>query len=139
MASTIIAGSRYLDDYDVLKRAIESSGFTITHVVHGAGDGADGAPGTDALAQRWADENNIPTTPFPADWDGAQKRYGNRLVAGPIRNNQMVNSGATQALVIRVMDDLAKGTEDVILKSRRKGHRLHVHQWWRFGVPVEDS
>lgn len=138
MAKTIITGSRYLDDYEVLKAAIKASGFTITEVIYGAGAGSGGAAGTDNLAARWADENGITKTPFPADWDGAQKRHGNRYAAGPIRNSQMVNVGE-QTIAIRAMDVPTSGTIDTVEKSTRKGHPVHVHQWWREGVPVEDE
>lgn len=50
----IVAGSRWIDNYDVVKQAIEESGFEITEVVSGVARGAD------TLGENWADANDVP-------------------------------------------------------------------------------
>ncbi|HXG66007.1 MAG TPA: SLOG family protein [Blastocatellia bacterium] len=73
----IIAGSRDITDYEVVKRAIEESGFEITEVVSGT------AAGVDQLGEWWAELRAVPIARFPADW----MNYGMR--ADAIRNAQM--------------------------------------------------
>lgn len=73
----IIAGSRAITDYALVKKIIEESSFTITTVVCGM------AQGVDSLGKRYAEENNIPVIEKPAEW----KKYGKS--AGFIRNKEM--------------------------------------------------
>lgn len=73
----IIAGSRHIEDYDVLKELIESSGWDIDEVVSG------GCRGVDEMGERWARENDIPVRGFAADW----AKYGRE--AGELRNREM--------------------------------------------------
>src|SRR3954470_15364903 len=60
---TIICGDRTITDYDLLKKAIEASGFKITEVVSG------GAKGADSLGEKWAKENKVKIKVFKPDWD----------------------------------------------------------------------
>lgn len=73
----VVAGSRTITDYELVKYHIEKCKFDITEIVSGTADGAD------KLGEKWAAENNIPIKRFPADW----QKYGSS--AGPIRNRQM--------------------------------------------------
>ena len=59
---TIIAGSRDIKDYFLVKRVIEESKFQITEVVSGT------AKGVDQLGEQWAKENCIKLTQFEAEW-----------------------------------------------------------------------
>lgn len=97
----IVAGSRDIVDYEIVKSAIVSSGFQITEIVSG------GARGVDTLGERYAKENNIPFVVFPAKWD----LYGKK--AGYLRNIQM--SEYADGL-IAVWDGVSKGT----------GHMIHI-------------
>jgi hypothetical protein len=110
---TIIAGTRTMTDISVMEEAIGASGFTIAEVVSG------GAPGGDALGERWAEENGIPATRFPADW----KRYGRK--AGPIRNQAM--SEYADAL-IAVWDGKSRGTKAMMREGRRRGLQVCVYR-----------
>jgi len=78
----VIAGSRDITDYELVKQAIAESGFNITEVVCGC------ARGVDKLGERWAKENNIPIKYMMPDWD----KYGKR--AGYLRNADMVKYAA---------------------------------------------
>lgn len=73
----IIAGSRTITDYSIVKQAIEESKFDITVVISGT------ANGVDKLGEQYARENHIKIKRFPADWN----KFGKR--AGWLRNIQM--------------------------------------------------
>jgi predicted Rossmann fold nucleotide-binding protein DprA/Smf involved in DNA uptake len=59
-----VIGGRDFKDYELVKKTL--SKLTITVIVSG------GALGADLLAERYADENNIPKKIFLPDW----KTYG---------------------------------------------------------------
>lgn len=109
----IIAGSRNITDYEMVKDAIEKSEFTITTVVSGC------AKGVDKLGERWAEENGIPIDHFRADWDG----YG--LSAGAIRNCEMAENADA---LIAVWDNESKGTGHMIKQAQKKGLRVFVYK-----------
>lgn len=80
----IIAGSRTITDYDLVKpvleawqHRLESKWHVISEIVSGT------ARGVDKLGEMYAQENDIEVVRFPADW--AHHGKG----AGPIRNEQM--------------------------------------------------
>jgi hypothetical protein len=100
----IIAGSRNFNDYGVLLDTIEGSGFDITEVVSG------GAPGVDALGERWAADNRLPVKRFLPAW----AKHGR--AAGPIRNAQMAQYA--DALVAVLWDKGSKGTENMIKQAK---------------------
>lgn len=99
----IIAGSRCITDYDLVKwvvdRVIDFTGFKITEVVSGK------ASGVDTLGEDWANENHIPIKPFEPDW----KKYG--YVAGFMRNYEM---GDYADILIAIWDDKSSGTKDMM-------------------------
>jgi hypothetical protein len=97
----IIAGSRTIDDYTLLEAAIDESSWKdqISVVLCG------GARGVDRLGLGYATINNIPVSPFLADWE----RYGK--AAGPIRNEQMAKNADA---LIAIWDGISKGTKNMI-------------------------
>ncbi len=109
---TIIAGSRYIDDYDKVCRAIEASGFTITEVVSGC------ARGVDKLGEQYAVKHKLPIKRFVAAW----KMYG--IHAGPFRNQQMADY-AEALIAIPAIN--SRGTWDMVERARAK--RLRVYVW----------
>lgn len=129
---TIICGSRNLDDYELLKRAIETSGFEISEVVSG------GAKGADSLGEKYAKENKIKIKQFKAQWEnldlpGAviksrknpwtkkEEQYCSN--AGPIRNEEMaVYCEGEQCIAIPADDSI--GTKDMI--NRAKNHNINT-------------
>jgi hypothetical protein len=108
----IIAGSRSITDYEVVKLAVQQSGFQITEVVSG------GAHGVDALGERWAIENSIPVKQFLAAWAALGKS------AGPIRNSEMAEYADA---LIAVYDGASKGTKDVISKMQRANKQVFIY------------
>lgn len=113
---TIIAGSRHIEDYNSLLEAINESGFEITHVVSG------GADGVDTMAVRWAKENEIPWTVFPAQWN-KYRALGRVKQAGHVRNAQMAENG--EALIC-LWDGSSSGTKNMIENATRKGLPVYV-------------
>ena len=107
---TIIAGSRTIFDYALVKKAIEDSGFEITEVVCGC------AKGIDTLGEQWAVENSIPVKYFPADW----KRYGR--AAGHIRNEEMARYADA---LIAIWDGNSLGTKNMVQNAAM--HELKIY------------
>lgn len=106
----IIAGSRTIEDYDVVKEAVKESGFEITEVVSGV------CKGVDFLGERYAKENHIPIKRFYAVWSKGK-------MAGPLRNSQMVEYADA---LIAVWDGESRGTKDVTEKAKHKGLKVHI-------------
>ena len=126
----IIAGSRSITDYDIVKSIIGERfedlqyrlhlNISFTEVIHGD------AIGVDKLAKRWAIENNISHKPFkPNYW--AHGRYG----APKIRNTEMakyasMHEGHYSALIAIWNGKIPSGTGDMILKAHRYGLTVFV-------------
>jgi hypothetical protein len=107
---TIIAGSRHIDDYNAVVKAVEESGFNITTVISG------GARGVDSLGERWAVENGIDIHQHFALWD----KYGR--AAGPIRNSEMVSDADS---LILVWDGESRGSKDILDKAIKAGLKVY--------------
>lgn len=70
---------------------------------------AGGCRGTDTLAERYAQERNIPIMIIPADWSLGKK-------AGPMRNTEIVRSSDT---LIAFLHPNSIGTIDAINKANQ--------------------
>ena len=112
----IIAGSRQINDYQVVVDAINDASFAITQVVCGM------ARGVDKLGERWAIENNIPVKRFPANW----AKYGRS--AGFRRNEQMVEYADA---LIAIWDGYSRGTAHTINLARRRELMVWTFPWPR--------
>ena len=136
---TIVAGSRTITDYGIVKRGIEriiSAGFKITEIVGGE------AKGVDTLARQWAEENNIPFTPFPADWSNLnhedaviKTRFDGTVYdakAGLRRNEYMakyaseVNIDNDQGQLIAIIDCSGKSSGSRNMVETGKRYKLKV-------------
>lgn len=85
-------------------------------VVYGA------APGVDWIAHEWAVEHGHTAEPHAAQWG----KYGK--TAGPLRNQEMVNTGATLALAFPAAGSQGKGgTWDLIHRAADAGMSIHVN------------
>ena len=112
----IIAGSRNITDYELVKRAILDSGFTdlpnqSTEIVSGM------ARGVDMLAVRYAREYNLSLYEFPADWN----KYGR--AAGMIRNDDMAQFADA---LIAIWDGCSVGTKGMIDIARSRRLKIFV-------------
>lgn len=103
---TIIAGSRSVTEYSIVRRTVEESEITVTTVISG------GARGVDTLGERWARENNIPVERHEANW----KKYGKS--AGMIRNKIMADNAEA---LIAVWDGKSHGTKAMITIAVQQG------------------
>lgn len=112
---TIIAGSRTITDYELVKSVIDACPWEITEIISGC------AIGVDQLGERYALENAIPVSRFPVlpeEWD----QYGK--YAGPRRNGQMAE--AADALIL--IHQGTKGSIDMLEKAFKKGLLLHIRK-----------
>jgi hypothetical protein len=109
----VIAGSRSVEDPQLVYQAIESSGFVVREVVSG------GAYGVDALGEVWAREQEVPVRVFKPDWG----RYGRG--AGPVRNREMADYADA---LVAVWDGESKGTADMIRQMEERGKPVYVVQ-----------
>lgn len=91
----IVAGTRTINDADLVEQALLDSGFEVDELVSG------GASGVDTIIIDFAKTNNIPYKVFPAEWD----YYGKS--AGPRRNAEMAKYA--DALVL-VWDGQSRGS-----------------------------
>jgi ribonuclease HI len=107
----IIAGSREIRDYALVKHTITQSGFNITQVVCGM------ARGVDLLGRDYAIENNISVAEYPANWD----LYGKR--AGFLRNTDM---GHYADALIAIWDGQSKGTYNMISIMKQLGKQVFI-------------
>jgi len=109
---TIVAGSRKLCDYDLVTKAIDASGFSISEVVSGC------AAGVDTLGERFAKEHSIPIKKMPAQWDVHGKS------AGYIRNSEMEKYADA---LVAVWDGVSSGTKHMIDSAKRGGLKIFVY------------
>ena len=79
----LVCGSRTFADSDTVDMILDAINACVVEgvtIIDGAASGAD------ALAEEWADDNDIPNERYPADWLTHGKS------AGPIRNQQMLDA-----------------------------------------------
>lgn len=90
-------------------------------IVHGAGPGADGAPGCDALADAFFREHfpEVAIEPHPAENFGAWPE------CGPLRNTHMVGLGALLWLAFPC--PRSRGTHDTIEKALHAGQPVRIY------------
>lgn len=97
----ILAGSRTITDYDLVKLAYETSGVKAIEFVCGK------APGVDRLGEKLANNLELPVAEFPAKWEDENGKVNKG--AGFARNAEMVKYGTYGVLV---WDGKSHGTED---------------------------
>jgi hypothetical protein len=75
------------------------------------------AYGADQLAEAWADEREVPSMIFPAEWNLRGK------AAGPIRNQRMLDEGKPD-LVIAFPG--GRGTDDMVARAEKAGVPVQI-------------
>ncbi len=118
---SIICGGRNYADLTNKNKKISVSKYEIKFVKHMLSYlknrlGLDaikngGAKGVDSCAHSWANENDVHSARYPADW----AKYGKG--AGPIRNAQMLEDNDVDVVV---SFPGGNGTEDMIAKAKAK-------------------
>lgn len=124
----IIAGSRTMNDYSTLLKAIADSGWAndITEVV--CGD----AVGADSLGDRWAKEKNIPVTHFPADWKNIKGKdaivrtnsYGKYNAKAGINRNEKMAKYADK--LIAIIENGSRGTTHMIETMQKLDKDVYI-------------
>lgn len=124
---TIIAGSRGIRDYDLVKKAVVQSHFSISEIYSG------GANGVDKMGEEYGRKNGIPVKVFPAKWEDFSapcsvkiNKFGRKYnaMAGYNRNRKMAETA--EALI--AIHNGSPGTQDMIEVARAKG--LKVFEWF---------
>ncbi|MBR0419588.1 MAG: DUF2493 domain-containing protein [Erysipelotrichaceae bacterium] len=112
MKKVIIAGTRYFNNYELLRKTCDEilAGKSDIVIVSGRATGAD------ILGERYATEKGNRVIRFLPDWN----KYGK--AAGPIRNKQMAEASDT---LIAFWDGKSRGTKSMIDLARQ--NRLNVH------------
>ena len=126
----IVAGSRSIVDYTLVKHIIEAvakkNEVAISEIVSGM------ANGVDKMAARWARRNDIPLKKFPANWQDMSEpchvklnKYGHpyNALAGFNRNALMAEYSD---VLIAIWDGVSKGTMDMVKRAREKGLLVFV-------------
>lgn len=108
----IIAGSRSIDSFPEVFRAIVDSKFDIEEVVCG------GAQGVDAIGATYASWHDIPVKVFKPDWSKGRK-------AGPIRNREMAKYADA---LIAVWDGQSRGTDNMIDEMVKQKKPVYIHR-----------
>ncbi len=108
----IIAGSRYIESYTTLLRALKLLDFTPTEVLCGCADGVD------SLGAFWARSNSIPLREFRPDWATFGK------AAGPYRNAEMAQNA--DALLI-VWDGKSRGSANMKELAVKRGLKVYEY------------
>ncbi len=106
-----VIGSRNFNDYSLLKNIMDKYKNECEGIVSG------GARGADKLAERYAEENQIPLKVFKPEW----KRYGKG--AGLIRNRTIVENAD---LIIAFWDGKSKGTKYTIDYAKKCGKKVEI-------------
>jgi len=109
----IIAGGRFFDDYDLLKKKVDSILKECTNIVIVSGM----AKGADTLALNYAKEKGYNTIEMPANWD----KYGKS--AGYRRNEDMAR--ISDACIV-FWDGKSKGTGHMINIAKNYNLQLRI-------------
>jgi hypothetical protein len=110
-----IIGGRDFSDFELMKKHLEEIkgdlNMKISAVISG------GAKGADSLGKKWADENNVETLIFKAEW----QIYGRG--AGPVRNRKIIYHAD---FVIAFWDGESRGTANSINICKNTNTRYKI-------------
>lgn len=106
-----VIGSRSFNDYELVKKVLDTIKDSITLIVSG------GCKGADLLGERYAKENNIETLIFLPEWDKYNK------AAGYIRNKLIIENAD---LVIAFWDGKSPGTQHSFKLAKELNKTIHI-------------
>ena len=113
----LVCGSRYFNDYELLKKeilnALPIGDYIDTVIISG------NARGADTLGEKLAKDMQWECEKYPADW----KTYGRS--AGIIRNAQMLRDGKPN-MVIAFRGPNSRGTQNMIDQATKAGVKVLV-------------
>jgi hypothetical protein len=108
----IIAGSRTIDDKDIVWNALNNSKFDITEIISG------GAMGVDRLGESWAHSKNIPVKVYKPNYNTDNPRY-----APLLRNEEMARNGDA---LVAIWKDQTRGTKHMIDCMTKLGKPVEI-------------
>ena len=126
----IIAGSRDLENYELIAKAHKASGFNITKILNGA------ARGVDKNSTKYAVEQRIPYEEYPAKWHDFSEpciikyhKNGNpyNALAGNRRNTEMLKLGQALIAIRKPKNLISRGTDDMIKQAKAKGIPVFIY------------
>jgi YspA, cpYpsA-related SLOG family len=112
MLRVLVCGDRNWDNEDRIREVLEAYKEAYPGkmlIVDGAAKGAD------SLGHKVAKELGLETERFPAAWSQLGRR------AGPIRNQEMLDSGLNFVLAFHEDLESSKGTKDMVTRARKRG------------------
>jgi hypothetical protein len=124
----IIAGSRTITDYQIVKGAFLLSGFAlkVTEIVsgHAARTQKNGTwvDNVDRLGEKLAVELHLKLKVMPAEWE----KYGPQ--AGHIRNREMAKYAGYGHYLVAVWDGKSHGTHGMIVAAKAQGLHVYVRE-----------
>jgi hypothetical protein len=110
---TIIAGSRNIDNYNIINDIMNRIDWKPSLIISGT------AKGVDKLGEEYALKNNIPLKQYPADWD----KYGKS--AGYKRNLLMAENADA---LVAIWDGKSKGTKHMIDIATKKNLKTFIYK-----------
>lgn len=124
----IIAGSRTINDYDIVVKAIKESGFAISEIVSGE------ANGPDTIGITYGNKEGIKISRFPANWNDINNKPKHEIrfnkfgraywtKAGFARNSEMAEYA--DALIL-VWDGKSSGSKHMLKIAR--DHKLQIFE-----------
>ena len=112
----VVGGCRYYNDYSLFCKFVDTCLLKIKDsydIIILSGH----CSGVDAMAERYADENNYDLEIYPADWE----KHGK--AAGPLRNKKMVEKSDC---VVAFWDGKSRGTKSLIDYAKRSEKPLRI-------------
>lgn len=101
---TIIAGSRTVDEYRIIREGMKLVPWRVKRVISGA------CRGPDRLGERWAHEHSIPMDRYPAKWGEFGKSAG-------YRRNELMAEKAEALVAFHELN--SRGTSHMIDIAKR--------------------
>jgi hypothetical protein len=111
----LVCGDRHWTRASVISRVLLEKVRPGDVIIHGAARGADSLAG-----QLAAGIDGVTVEAYPAEW----LRYGRG--AGPIRNQQMLNSGIDLVLAFHASIETSRGTADMVRRAQKAGVPVEI-------------
>lgn len=133
---TIIAGSRTIEDYQLIEDAVRESGFDITEIISGGQRSYKknvGYIGADYFGEQYAERYGLPVVVKKASWDDVLhpnarvrlNRWGKPYDANAGFRRNIAMAEVAEALVA-VRKNNSPGTTHMIQEAERRGLKIYV-------------
>lgn len=116
MTTVLICGSRSINNYGIVKEAIEQSPLNIDKIIHG------GAKGVDVTADIWAKLHDVEVECFYVDDEDDRYSYEEDGRGAPLERNKVMVEKADA--VIAVWDGKSSGTKQTMKHAEKQGMNI---------------